>query len=386
MPMNEQPPWGKKKKPNPTEDFLAQLIQKIRDFFEQQNTEQRSSQPSGDGDGPGQPPAQKQSPLKGGGMFFSLIVAALAIQVLFASFFTIAPGEVGVILRFGQYNRTTNPGLQFKIPYIEQLIKVDVETVRKEEFGFRSRGSATTSNIDRQGYDMESLMLTGDKNVIEMAWIVQYRVSDPVNFLFKVRDVPQAVRDASEMVVRRLVGNMDFDFVLGNRDTLAADARKELQAELNNLEAGVDVFTIQLQDINPPDPVRPAFNEVNEADQDMKRLVNEAEKTYNEIIPKARGSAKQIVEEARGYAIERVNRAQGETARYLAILNEYKGSEQVTRQRLFLETMEETLPKVGHLYIMEGSQHPALPLINLSQRRTAEQKAVTTPQTGETGQ
>ena len=386
MPMNEQPPWGKKKKPNPTEDFLAQLIQKIRDFFEQQNTEQRSSQPSGDGDGPGQPPAQKQSPLKGGGMFFSLIVAALAIQVLFASFFTIAPGEVGVILRFGQYNRTTNPGLQFKIPYIEQLIKVDVETVRKEEFGFRSRGSATTSNIDRQGYDMESLMLTGDKNVIEMAWIVQYRVSDPVNFLFKVRDVPQAVRDASEMVVRRLVGNMDFDFVLGNRDTLAADARKELQAELNNLEAGVDVFTIQLQDINPPDPVRPAFNEVNEADQDMKRLVNEAEKTYNEVIPKARGSAKQIVEEARGYAIERVNRAQGETARYLAILNEYKGSEQVTRQRLFLETMEETLPKVGHLYIMEGSQHPALPLINLSQRRTAEQKAVTTPQTGETGQ
>ncbi|NLZ16868.1 MAG: FtsH protease activity modulator HflK [Desulfobulbaceae bacterium] len=386
MPMNEQPPWGKKKKPNPTEDFLAQLIQKIRDFFDQQNMAQRNNQPSGDGDGPGQPPGQKQSPLKGGGMFFSLIVAALAIQVLFASFFTIAPGEVGIILRFGQYNRTTNPGLQFKVPYIEQLIKVDVETVRKEEFGFRSRGSATTSNIDRQGYDMESLMLTGDKNVIEMAWIVQYRVSDPVNFLFKVRDVPQAVRDASEMVVRRLVGNMDFDYVLGNRDTLAANARKELQAELNNLEAGVEVFTIQLQDINPPDPVRPAFNEVNEADQDMKRLVNEAEKTYNEVIPKARGSAKQIIEEARGYAIERVNRAQGEVARYLAILNEYKGSEQVTRQRLFLETMEETLPKVGHLYIMEGSQHPALPLINLSQRRTAEQKAATAPQTGETGQ
>ena len=373
MPMNEQPPWGKKKKPNPTEDFLAQLIQKIRDFFEkQQAAEQRDA--GSPGEGPGQPGAGKQSPLKGGGMFFSLIAAAFAIQIALSAFFTIAPGEVGVVLRFGQYHRTTNPGLHFKLPYIEQLVKVNVEVVRKEEFGFRSRGPGATSNIDRKGYDVESLMLTGDKNVIEMAWIVQYQVSDPVNFLFKVRDVPQAVRDASEMVVRRLVGNMDFDYVLGNRDILAAEARKELQSELNNLEAGINIFTIQLQDINPPEPVRPAFNEVNEADQDMMRLVNEAEKVYNEVIPKARGSAKQIVEEAHGYAVERVNRAQGEVARFQAILKEYQGSEQVTRQRMFLETMEEILPKVEHLYIMEGSQHPALPLINLSQRGNQAQK------------
>ena len=365
--MNEQPPWGKKKRPNPSEDFLAQLIQNIRNFFEKQNTEPG-------GEGPEQPGPNKQQALKGGGMFFALVVAALAIQVVFASFFTIAPGEVGVVMRFGQYNRTTNPGLHFKIPYIEQLSKVNVEVVRKEEFGFRSRGPGATSNIDRKGYDMESLMLTGDKNVIEMAWIVQYKVKDPVNFLFKVRDVPQAVRDASEMVIRRLVGNMDFDYVLGNRDTLAAEARKELQDELDNLEAGLTVFTIQLQDINPPEPVRPAFNEVNEADQDMMRLVNEAEKVYNEVIPKARGSAKQIVEEAHGYAVERVNRAQGEVARFQAILKEYQGSEQVTRQRMFLETMEEILPKVEHLYIMEGSQHPALPLINLSQRGNQAQK------------
>ena len=374
MPMNEQPPWGTKKKPNPTEDFLAQVIQKIRDFFEKQNVE-RGAEPPGEGP-PGQAGPQKpsQSPLKGGGMFFSLIAAAFAIQIALSAFFTIAPGEVGVVLRFGQYHRTTNPGLHFKLPYIEQLAKVNVEVVRKEEFGFRSRGPGATSNIDRKGYDVESLMLTGDKNVIEMAWIVQYQVSDPVNFLFKVRDVPQAVRDASEMVVRRLVGNMDFDYVLGNRDILAAEARKELQSELNNLEAGINIFTIQLQDINPPEPVRPAFNEVNEADQDMMRLVNEAEKVYNEVIPKARGSAKQIVEEAHGYAVERVNRAQGEVARFQAILKEYQGSEQVTRQRMFLETMEEILPKVEHLYIMEGSQHPALPLINLSQRGNQAQK------------
>lgn len=313
-------------------------------------------------------------------MFFGLIAVALAIQIVFASFFTIAPGEVGVILRFGQYNRTTNPGLHFKVPYIEQLAKVNVEAVRKEEFGFRSRGPGAASVFDRKGYDMESLMLTGDKNVIEMAWIVQYKVNDPVKFLFKVRDVPQAVRDLSEMVVRRLVGNMDFDYVLGNRDSLAADARQELQRELDKLEAGLNVFTIQLQDINPPEPVRPAFNEVNEADQDMKRLVNEAEKIYNEIIPKARGSAKQIVEEAHGYAVERVNRAEGEVARFKAILEEYRGSEQVTRQRMFLETMEDILPKVERLYIMEGSQHSALPLINLSQRSGEAPRPAPAPQ------
>ncbi len=358
MPMNEQPPWGKKKKPNPAEDFLAQLVQTIRDLFE------KRAQPTGEG--PASPGPGKESFLKNGGMLFVLLAAVLGLQVIFASFYTIAPGEVGVVLRLGQYNRTTHPGLHFKVPYVEELIKVNVEVVRKEEFGFRSRGPGASSAFDRKGYDMESLMLTGDKNVIEMAWIVQYKVSDPVNFLFKVRDVSQSVRDASEMVIRRLVGNMDFDYVLGNRDTLAAEARKELQGELDNLEAGVNVFTIQLQDINPPEPVKPAFNEVNEADQDMMRLVNEAEKVYNEVIPKARGSAKQIVEEARGYAVERVNRARGEAARFQAILAEYRGSERVTRQRMFLETMEDILPKVQHLYIMESTQHPALPLINLS--------------------
>ena len=159
MPMNEQPPWGKKKKPNPTEDFLAQVIQKIRDFFEKQNVE-RGAEPPGEGP-PGQAGPQKpsQSPLKGGGMFFSLIAAAFAIQIALSAFFTIAPGEVGVVLRFGQYHRTTNPGLHFKLPYIEQLAKVNVEVVRKEEFGFRSRGPGATSNIDRKGYDVESLKM-----------------------------------------------------------------------------------------------------------------------------------------------------------------------------------------------------------------------------------
>ena len=359
MPMNEQPPWGKKK-PNPPEDFLAQLIQAIRDFFEDNNDKPEKRPAPQDPEGP------HEEPSRGSGMLAAFVVALIIIQLGMSSFFTIAPGEVGVVLRFGKHQRTTEPGLHFKLPYIEQLIKVDVEQVRKEEFGFRSSGAGEVSNIDRKGYDMESLMLTGDKNVIEMAWIVQYKVGDPVQFLFKVRNVPQAVRDASEMVIRRLVGNMDFDYVLGNRDTLAAMARQELQEELNHLGAGINVFTIQLQDINPPEPVKPAFNEVNEADQDMMRLVNEAEKVYNEVIPKARGSAKRIVEEAHGYAVERVNQARGEAICFQAILKEYHGAEQVTRQRLFLETLEEVLPKVERLYIMDNAQHPALPLLNLS--------------------
>ena len=212
---------------------------------------------------------------------------------------------------------------------------------------------------------MESLMLTADKNVINVAWIVQYRVGNPIDYLFKVQDVRQAVHDLSENVTRRVVGNMDFDYVLGNRDLLAASVKQELQEQLNFLEAGVDLVTVQFQDINPPDPVKPAFNEVNEADQDMKRLVNEAEETYNRVIPAARGNALKIVEEAYGYAKERINNAEGQTTRFLDILKEYEGAPDVTRQRMYLETMQEVLPTVEKIYVMDEGQQGPLPLLNL---------------------
>ncbi|NOQ46954.1 MAG: FtsH protease activity modulator HflK, partial [Desulfobulbaceae bacterium] len=282
MPMNEQPPWGQKKRPSSPEDLLTALIKKIRDSFTGQ--ERKTSQ-GGDGE---QPPSKEPNLLAGIGKILLIITAVILFQVVYSSFYTIEPGEVGIVLRFGKYTRTTDPGLHFKIPYIEDLTKVDVETVRKEEFGFRTKMPGKSSVFDRRGFDMESLMLTGDKNVINVAWIVQYKVSDPMHFLFKVRNVPQAVRDASEMVTRRIVGNMDFDYVLGNREILAGNAKRELQKQLDHLECGVVLLTLQLLDINPPDPVKPAFNEVNEADQDMKRLVNEAEEAYNRVIPKAR--------------------------------------------------------------------------------------------------
>lgn len=362
MPMNEQPPWGKKKQPGGPEDLLAALIQKIRDAFAGREKEP----PQGPAGEP--PPERATGPFSGPGKVVAIVAAFIVLQAAAGAFYTIKPGEVGIVLRFGQFHRTTTPGLHFKIPYVEEMTKVDVESVRKEEFGFRTRTATAGAAYDRKGFDMEALMLTGDKDVIEVAWIVQYKVSDPVLFLYKVRDVAQIVRDASETVTRRIVGNMDFDYVLSNREILAANARKELQGQLDRLESGVNVLTLQLLDINPPEQVKPAFNEVNIADQDMKRLVNEAEETYNRVIPKARGSAKQIVEEARGYAVERINRANGETNRFKAIVKEYEGAEEVTRQRLYLEAMQEILPQVDQVYVVDAGQQSILPLLDLSRK------------------
>ncbi len=363
---DQQPPWGKKKKPQTPEDLVAQLIKKLQDFFSE-----GPKQPSGDSGNSEQPPRQAPDPLASIGKIFAIATVLLLGFGVFSSFYKIAPSEVGVILRLGKYNATQTPGLHFKIPYIDKLYKVNVEEIRKEEFGFRSRFPGQQSTFDRNGYDVESLMLTADRNVINVAWIVQYRVGDPYGFLFKVKDVRQAIRDLSESTTRRIVGNMDFDYVLSNRDLLAAEVKDELQDELNRLfpkgQPGVAIGTVQFQDINPPDKVKPAFNEVNEADQDMKRLVNEAQAQYNKIIPKARGDAKKIVEEARGYAFTRVNEAKGESQRFLNIMEEYKLAPAVTKKRIYLETMRNILPNVDSVYIMDESQNQApIPLLNLN--------------------
>ncbi|MCP4339986.1 MAG: FtsH protease activity modulator HflK [Desulfobulbaceae bacterium] len=362
MPMNDQSPWGKKKKPGTPEDFLAALIQKIRDLFSEGGNEGPPSQ-KGKGEEP-----DPGNVLAGIGKVALVVLAIICFQVIFSSFYTVETGTQGVVMRFGQYHRTTEPGLHFKFPYIEDMEPVNVDAVRKEEFGFRTRTPGQNTTFSKDGFDRESLMLTGDKNVIDVAWIVQYTISDPVRFLFKVRNVRQAVRDNSETVIRRIVGNMDFDYVLGNRSVLAGMAKQELQKDLDKLESGVRIGTLQLLDITPTDAVKPAFNEVNEADQDMKRLVNEAEETYNKVIPKARGSAKQIVESAHGYAVQRVNDAKGETTRFNAIVREYMKAEEVTRKRMYLETMQEVLPKVKHIYVMDGKEQAVLPLLNLTEK------------------
>jgi len=355
---DQQPPWGRKKRPQTPEEFIAQLIKKLQDFFSEAKKPR-----SGD-----EEPSSKRGPTNPFSIIGKVLILALIVVILqgaYQSFYKVAPNEVGVVLRFGEFNRTTEPGLHLKIPYLEHLYKVNVRQIQKLEFGFRSIQGGQRSSFESRTYDMESLMLTADTNVINVAWIVQYRVNDPMNYLFKVQDVKQAVFDLSESVTRRIVGNMDFDYVLSNRDLLAAAVRDELQQELNFLETGVQLVAVQFQDINPPDPVKPAFNEVNEADQDMKRLVNEAEEQYNRVIPAARGNALKIVEEAHGYAKERINDAEGAAARFLNILEEYRNSPDVTRKRMYLETMQKALPRVDTVYVIDEGQQGPLPLLNL---------------------
>ena len=361
----QPPPWGRRNRPQGPEEFLAQLLKKIDDFF---NNDGSRRPPSGE------PEKKPGGILAGVGKVAALALALLIAFAIYGAFYKINPGEVGIVLRLGKFYSKTQPGLHMKIPYIDAVTKVDVERTRRLEFGFRDSGVGILPG-GQTSLEMESLSLTADKNVINVEWIVQYKVSDPYNFLYKIKNVEQAIHDASESVTRRVIGNMDFDYVLSNRELLAGDVKRELQTLLNTLEAGVSLVTVQFRNINPPDPVKPAFNEVNEADQDMKRLVNEAEATYNRVIPKAHGDAKKNIEEAYGYAAARVNEAKGETERYLAILKEYKNAQEVTRRRMYLETMQSILPSVKNVYVMTKGQNAPLPFINLSEKGLAPEPA-----------
>lgn len=359
---DQQPPWGQKRPPTP-EELIAKLLKNIKDAF---GGGGNSGGQNGSGGGPGEPRGGAGGKAGEFGKIFFVIAALAVVFIGYNSFYTINPGERGIVLRFGKFSRIASPGLNFKLPLVDNVVKVDVETVRKEEFGFRTREAGQRSQFQKQGYESESLMLTSDRNVIDVEWIVQYKVQDPVHFAFKVRNVRQAVRDVSEMAMRRIVGNMDFDYVLSNREILANASQREVQEALDRYESGVRIMTVQLQDVNPPDAVKPAFNEVNEADQDMKRLVNEAEEAYNREVPKARGDAKKKLEEAHGYAVERVNLAKGETARFLAVLKEYQPAKEVTRQRMYLETMQKTLPTVTDVFVIDKEQRSVLPFLDVS--------------------
>ncbi|PLX48669.1 MAG: FtsH protease activity modulator HflK [Desulfobulbaceae bacterium] len=356
---DEQPQWGKKKGPSSPEDLIAALLKKIKEGFDGGGNK---------GDGPGGTGSGGPD-FKGGLTAFGLIFLVIALIVVGRSSFYIldeAQGERGVVLRLGKFYTLTEPGPHFKMPFIDEVFKVSVSEVRKEEFGFRSRPQGQKSVFAKSGYTDESLMLTGDKNVIDVEWIVQYLVRDPYKFAFKVRNVPQAVRDVSEKVMRAMVGNYSFDYVLNNREILGEEVARNLQKTLNEYDSGVYISEVRLKDVTPPDTVKPAFNEVNEADQDMKRLVNEAEQQYNKIIPKARGNAKKIIEEAHGYAIGRTNAAEGDTSRFLSVLAEYEKAKNVTRNRIYLETMANVLPKVNEIYVIDKDQRSLLPLLNLT--------------------
>lgn len=298
---------------------------------------------------------------------FSLIILILfAIFFIFSSFYTIAPEEVGVVLRWGKYSRISNPGLNFKIPFgIDTVKKIKTERVYKQEFGFRTIEAGVHTEYDRKNYEEETLMLTGDLNVIDMEFVVQYRIEDPLKYLFKVADVEQAIRDIAEAVSRKITGNKTFDEILVNRVEIAVAAQNELQKILNFYETGIKVITIKLQDVNPPDTVKPAFNEVNEAIQDREQLINKAQETYNGEIPQAKGEAERLIAKAEGYAFERINTAEGDASRFKSILKEYKNYKEVTRRRFYLEAVRTFLPQIKEIYIVDESQKSIMPFMKI---------------------
>lgn len=295
------------------------------------------------------------------------VFVVLALIFVFSGFFTISPEEVGVVLRFGKYSRTSSPGLNFKWPFgIETVTKVPVERQLKQEFGFRTTNPGIRTQYSNARFTDESLMLTGDLNAAQVEWIVQYRIIDPYKFLFKIRNAQQTFRDLNEAVMREIVGDRTVNEVITTgRQALALAVEVKLQSLCDQYETGIKVEQVVLQDVNPPDPVKPSFNEVNEAEQEKEKLINQALSEYNKIIPKAKGEAQRKIEEAHGYALERVNEAKGNAERFTAMYREYAKAREVTRQRLYLETMDEVLNKVGRKLITDDKASGILPLFNL---------------------
>lgn len=292
----------------------------------------------------------------------------LVIWGVFTSFYTVQPEQRAVVKRFGAVVYQTAPGLHFKIPFgIDDAELVPTERVLKEEFGFRTAQQlATRAGYETRGLDEESLTLTGDLNIIRVEWVVQYRIADPIRWLYRVREAEQTLRDVSEAVMRQIVGNrLGSEVLTVGRVEISQQARKEIQAIMDGYESGVAINTVELQDVLPTARVQPAFNEVNIARQERERMINEAEKRKNQAIPKVRGQANQLVAEAEGYSAERVNRARGEVARFGAILSEYRQAPEVTRQRMYLEMIGDVLPRAGQLLVVQRGQQDPLPLLDI---------------------
>jgi membrane protease subunit HflK len=317
-------------------------------------------------------------------------IAALFVLVgLLGAVYQIEPEEVGVVLRFGKYVRTTEPGLHFKIPFAEDMLRVPVQRQLKQEFGFRTTDAGVrTEYADRDGQlGEESVMLTGDLNVAVVEWIVQYRVSDPYEYLFRVRGLEGTFRAMTEAVMRETVGDRTVtEVVTVGRQEIESAVEARLQEMTNQYQMGITIDQVVLQDVNPPDPVKPSWDEVSQAQQQRDQLINVALAEYNAVIPRARGEAEQTILQAEGYALDRVNRAQGEAARFVAVETAYRQSPNVTRQRLYLETMQRILPQVGRkVFVAEGA-NGVLPLLSLDGGARAVTSALTGAQAAGGGQ
>ena len=297
-----------------------------------------------------------------------IIGALLVIITSFTAFFTIDANENGVVLFLGKYSRTTSSGIHFKLPFgLERVYKIKVDYQFKQEYGFRTSTPGQRTRYSSKQFEHESWMLTGDLNIAEVEWIIQYKIKDPKAYLFNVREVENTIRDISEATMRLMVGDRSFQEALkSQRKKIADDARIHMQSILDKYQTGISIQLVQLQDVLPPTPVADSFNEVNRAKQEQEAVINEARQAYNKEIYKVEGEAQRMINEAEGYAIERVNTAKGDVEQFSSVLKEYNKAPKITQDRLYLENMERVLRKIPGKIIIDPTLDNLLPLLNLN--------------------
>jgi len=302
-------------------------------------------------------------------MFGMIIAGILALILLSTSVFIVDQTEEAVITRFGKYIGTRGPGLQFKLPFgIDRNYTVNVRTVQTQEFGFRTMRGGSALSYSSQ--TTESVMLTGDLNIVDVEWIIQYRVVDPRAWTFNVNERTATIRDVSRSAINMLVGDRAIMDIMGVERSAIEDAGLVFMNEtFRGYGLGIDVIAVKLQNVTPPAGVQEAFEDVNKAMQDLERLINEGQQVYNEEIPRARGEAERMIQIAQGYATERVNRANGDVARFISVYDEYWRAPEVTRQRLYYEMIEEVFKDEKGMTIIDRNLDNFLPLMNLGGSR-----------------
>jgi membrane protease subunit HflK len=299
-----------------------------------------------------------------------VLLGLLALLVLATSVKTVKPEEEGVVLFLGQYTRKVNPGLSFIAPLgLEKMYKIPVQRQLKLEFGFRTLEPGTRTTYSDKDFGDESLMLTGDLNLADVEWVVQYRIMDSYKYLFRVRDAEDALRDMSEAAMRKVVGDRTVNEVLTvGRQAVASNVEVLLQQMCVEYENGLQIEQVVLQDVNPPEKVKPSFNAVNQAQQERETLINQAESEYNQVIPRAKGEAEETIQLAEAYALNRVNRAIGEADRFSSLYAEYVKAPEVTKKRLYFEILERILPKIGDKIVVDEKGNSVLPLLNMDRK------------------
>jgi len=306
-----------------------------------------------------------------------MIALVLAVMGAWTAYYTVPSDSVAVVQRFGQYQGTVPPGLHFKLPLgVEVATIVPVKRQLKQEFGFITPGARESfQSPDPNDGMRETQMVTGDLNAALVEWVVQYRISDPVKFLFEVREPRQTLRYVSESVMREVVGDRTVDEVITiGRQEIESEALTKMQALSTRYAMGISIDQVQLKNINPPRPVQDSFIEVNQAQQVKEKLINEARRDYNKVIPLAEGEKDQRIREADGYRLKRINEAEGDVARFNSLLAEYTKAPEVTRRRIYVETLQDVMPGIRSKFIIDESARGILPLLNLDGPKPKEAK------------